>query len=54
MKNGFGFILNSDGTRFKGSFKDDKYHGFGVHIFANGIISASEWENGNVKLKKLK
>ena len=46
-----GEILNIDGTRFKGSFKDDEYHGFGVQVYPNGIVFAGEWEQGKVKSK---
>jgi hypothetical protein len=46
-----GEILNIDGTRFKGSFKDDLYHGFGVQVYPNGIVFAGEWEAGKVKSK---
>lgn len=48
-KNGFG-ILRAATWRHVGIWKDDKYHGLGLHVYENGDIYVGLWENGMVRL----
>jgi hypothetical protein len=41
----------TDGSRFKGSFKEGLQHGFGVQCYTNNAVFAGEWEFGIVKKK---
>lgn len=50
-KNGYHIETYSDGSKYEGNFKNDKYHGFGVYIWANvknGYATKYEgnWKNG--------
>lgn len=47
MSNGFGReIVGDDGSYYIGMFKDDKYHGKGKFVFANGDIYEGLFKDG--------
>ena len=42
-KNGFGFLVYSDGSIYEGYFKDDMSHGRGRYISVDGDVYEGQW-----------
>lgn len=45
-RNGEGAFYLSDGRIIRGTFKDNKLHGFAEKIVPSGVIEFGEWING--------
>ena len=43
---GQGVATHTDGRKYVGAFKDDKYHGQGVETFPDGKVQKGTFENG--------
>ena len=46
MKSGQRTYVLSDGSRYVGEFKDDKFNGKGTLTFSNGEKYVGEWKGG--------
>lgn len=44
--NGKGVYISSEGSRYKGEWRDGQYHGHGVYFFPNGAKYEGEWKEG--------
>ena len=47
VKEGYGTVINSDGSKYMGEFKNDMRHGDGMLVKANGSIQAGKWAQDN-------
>ena len=47
-KDGNGSIVYKNGTRYEGSFKNDRHNGYGKLIQLDGEIFKGEWKNGKI------
>lgn len=47
MANGEGTYISSDGSVYKGEWKNDLQHGFGVETWPDGSIFKGEYFEGN-------
>ena len=50
-KEGFGVLLDKDGNKYIGGWKEDKFNGYGRIISKNGEYYEGEWVNGEMEGK---
>ena len=45
LKHGYGTIYFKGGDKYRGSFKDDNFNGYGVYTFIKGMIVRGDWKD---------
>jgi hypothetical protein len=48
MRDGQGTLTFTNGNKYVGEFKNDKFHGQGTFTFADGEKSIGEFKDGNL------
>ena len=48
-KEGFGTLIDNEGNKYTGGWKEDKFNGYGRLISINGNYYEGEWTNGIIE-----